>query len=130
MKTNKHSIAVIKKIFTLLLISIHFSSCTLIYGVVQEIHLSKLTKECRTAGNKPRSAMAMGFFRIKDETKIQQNEILPNSQRFLKEVNLNNTKNKLNSIEINLLNQYANILVTGHYCYFIKNELGHIGLID
>ena len=128
MKTNKHSIAVIKKIFTLLLISIHFSSCTLIYGVVQEIHLSKLTKECHTAGNKPRSAMAMGFFRIKDETKIQQNEILPNSQRFLKEVNLNNTKNKLNSIEINLLNQYANILVTGHYCYFIKNELGHIGL--
>ena len=126
-KTNSTSITLVR-IVVILLISTFFSSCTLIYGVAQEVRFSKLTKECRLAGHKPRSVMAMNCFRNKEKTTGQQNQILPNNLRILKEVNLNNTKNNLNDIELSLLNRYANVLVTGHYCYFIKNELGYIGL--
>lgn len=82
--------------------------------------------------SKPRTSMSIMKFKIKDKTVANEKRIYTqDGLKMYKEISLNNTSTKLNTIEINLLDKYDDVVVNKlHRQYFLFNELGHIGIAN
>lgn len=82
--------------------------------------------------SKPRTSMSIMKFKTKDKKAANPKRIYTqDGLKMFKEISLNNTSTQLNTIELDLLSKYDDVVVNKlHRQYFLFNEFGHIGLAN
>ena len=82
--------------------------------------------------SKPRTSLSIMKFKTKDKKVADEKRIYTQEGlNIYKEISLKNTSTELNTIEIDLLSRYHDVVVNKlHRQYFLFNESGHIGIAN